>query len=380
MDIEIEADKSIKADVLVETKKLQKSFRRFDIIFFLICALVGVDTISSAAKNGAQGFTWLIFLAVAFFVPYGLIIAELGSTFTGEGGCYLWTKYAFGYPAAAITAIFYWISVPIWVGGSLLISALAASDAFFAPMQGVWRYVFALAFIWFTIVSAILSFRVGKWIPNVGAWARFLVLSFFTFSVGLYASKHGVHGFVGHDFLPTYALFITVAPVLVYNYVGFELPNSAGDEMTNPQKDVPFAVAMSAIGAILLYGIPILAILLVLPQERVTGLGGFIDALKAVFTVYGGHVGKDAVTLTGWGQVLGGAAAILFILSLVSSGTTWLMGGDRVLAVAGYTGAAPRILGRFSSRLGTPIVANILSGIFATIVMLVAFQDRKSVV
>lgn len=375
MSIGVEAEPAIIADVLKEKQKLQKNFRRFDIFFFLICTLVGVDTIGSVASNGAQGFTWLVFLAAAFFVPYGLIIAELGSTFTGEGGCYLWTQYAFGYLTAAITAFFYWISVPIWVGGSLFIVALKASDAFFVPLHGVWRYVFGLAFIWFTVVSAILSFRIGKWIPNIAAWARFVVLSFFTFSVGLYAFKNGVHGFTRHDFVPTYALFITLVPVLVYNYVGFELPNSAGDEMTHPQKDVPFAVALSAIGAILLYGAPILAILLVLPQQNITGLGGFIDAIKAVFTVYGGHVDSNGgVTLTGLGQILGGAAAILFILSLISSGTTWLMGGDRVLAVAGYSGAAPRILGRFSARFGTPIVVNLLSGIVATVVMVLAFK------
>ena len=57
-------------------------------------------------------------------------------------------------------------------------------------------------------------------------------------------------------------------PVLFFNYVGFELPNAAGDEMKNPQKDVPFTVLRSAIGVVLLYGVPILAILLVLPAGQ----------------------------------------------------------------------------------------------------------------
>ena len=34
--------------------------------------------------------------------------------------------------------------------------------------------------------------------------------------------------------------------------------------------------------------IPILAVLVVLPAEQVTSLGGLIDAMKTVFTVYGG--------------------------------------------------------------------------------------------
>ena len=52
-------------------------------------------------------------------------------------------------------------------------------------------------------------------------------------------------------------------PVLFFNYVGFELPNAAGDEMKNPQKDVPITIIRSMIASILLYGIPILAIILI---------------------------------------------------------------------------------------------------------------------
>ena len=53
-------------------------------------------------------------------------------------------------------------------------------------------------------------------------------------------------------------------PVLFFNFVGFELPSAAGDEMKDPQKDVPFTVLRSAVTAVVLYGVPILAIIMVL--------------------------------------------------------------------------------------------------------------------
>ena len=120
---------------------------------------------------------------------------------------------------------------------------------------------------------------------------------------------------------------------------------------------------------------PILAILLVLPLSQVTSLGGFIDAMKTVFTVYGGHVGATpaSTTLTGAGKALGDLAAILFIFALMSSGATWIMGADRAQAVACYDGAGPRILGRFSKRYGTPVPVNALSGIIASLFMILAF-------
>ena len=297
------------AAAIEEKAKLQKHFGRFDMFFFLICTLVGLDTLGAVSSYGAQAFTWLAVLGVFFFVPYALLTAELGSTFHEEGGAYVWTKLAFGRFVAAINAVLYWLSNPIWLGGTLTITAVTVFNEFFTPL-GNWKYLFSLAFIWFAVWSAILSFGVGKWIPTIGAWARMLLLGFFTFTVILYAGKHGVHG-VGHgDFKPTWAIFIAAAPVLFFNYVGFELPNSAGDEMKDPQRDVPFTVLRSAVGTFLLYGAPILAILLVLPAAQITSLGGFIDAMKTVSTVYGGHVttasdGTVTATLTGAGKLLG---------------------------------------------------------------------------
>jgi amino acid transporter len=363
------------AAALEEKTKLQKHFGRFDMFFFLVCTLVGLDTIGTVANKGPQAFTWLIFLALFFFFPYALLTSELGSTFTEEGGPYVWTKLALGRFVAGVNAIIYWLSNPIWLGGSLCITAVAVFEAFFTDL-GNWKYLFGLAFIWISVWSAILSFGVGKWLPTIGAWARMLLLGFFSLTVVIYAIQHGVHGVGASSFKPTYTQFILLVPVLFFNFVGFELPNAAGDEMKDPQKDVPFTVIRSAFMAVILYGIPILAILLVLPLSQVTSLGGFVDAMKTVFTVYGGHVGASppsTVVLTGAGKVLGDLAAIGFIFALMSSGATWIMGADRAQAVACYDGAGPRALGRFSRRYGTPVAVNALSGIISSVFMVLAF-------
>jgi glutamate:GABA antiporter len=360
---------------LDEKAKLKKHFGRFDMLFFLICTLVGVDTLGAVANQGPEGFTWLIVLAVFFFVPYALLTAELGSAFTDEGGCYVWTKLAWGRFVASINSVLYWLSNPVWMGGLLCITAVTTFNTFYGDLGEAGQYLFSLAFIWFGVWAAILSFGIGKWIPTLGAWARIALLSFFTFSVVLYAFKHGLHSPAVSEFSPSYALFIALVPVLFFNFVGFELPSAAGDEMKDPQKDVPFTVLRSAVTAVVLYGVPILAIIMVLPSEQITGLGGFIDAMKTVFTVYGGSVAADGTaTLTGFGSVLGNITAAAFILVLLSSGTTWLMGSDRSQAVAGYDGGGPRVLGTFSAKYGTPIVVNFLSGTVSTVVMVLAFR------
>ncbi|HYB89315.1 MAG TPA: APC family permease [Streptosporangiaceae bacterium] len=360
---------------LQEKGKLRRHFRRFDMLFFLICTVVTLDTIGAVASNGAQGFTWLLFLAVFFFLPYALSIAELGSAFPQEGGPYMWTRLAFGRPLAAVNSVIYWVSNPIWVGGSLTIVSLAALGAFFTPISGAWQYVFAVVFIWFTIGTAIVSLQYGKWVPTLGAWARGAVLVIFEVSVILYAARHGLHGLGGHAFLPTYVVFIAVVPVLFFNFAGMEVPSAAGEEMTNPRRDVPFSIAWSGLATVLAYGIPVLSIVLVLPTGQVSGLSGFLDAAKAVFTVYGGHVSAGGTaTLTGAGLVLGRITAVVFVFALASAGATWIMGADRTEAAASFDGGGPRLLGRFSARFGTPVWMNLLSGVVATVLMVAAFK------
>ena len=348
---------------LTEKSKLVKSLRRFDMVFFTVCAFVGLDTLGTVASNGAQGFTWLVVLAVVFVLPYALLMAEVGAAFTQEGGPYEWAKMAFGRLQGGISAVLYWVTNPLWVGGSLAFIATEAwNDNLFHIGAGTaGDYIFKLLFIWLSIGVAIVSLRRGKWIPNAGAILRIVVLGFFTLTTIIYAFDNGVNGFPAGDLKPTGAIFLALVPLLLFNYVGFELQNGAAEEMENPQKDVPLSVLRSGIIGVLLYAIPIFAILLVLPGEKVTGIGGFLDAVTETFSVYGGAQ-----------DFLLGAMTLCFVGTLLTSGAVWMIGSDRILAVAAYDGAFPGFFGVFNRTFGTPIRVNTMSGIFASIFMIIA--------
>jgi amino acid transporter len=362
----------------VERQKLQRHFGRFDILFFLICTIVGVDTIANVAQGGGQAFTWMMIFAVVFFVPQALLFAELGSAFPQEGGPYYWTRLAFGHLAGAVNNFLYWITNPVWIGGSLTISCIAAVQVFFNHGANVstpvW-FIIALTFVWLSILAAIMSFSRAKWLPTAGAFARFLLLGLFTISVVIFAIQHGAHGLGASGYKPSQSGFVLLVGVLLFNFVGFELPSSAGEEMTNPQRDVPFGIARSTVASVVLYALPVIGILIVLPSSAITNFSGFVSAIQDVFTVYGGHVTvSGTATLTGAGLVLGDACAILFLLCLLTSGVTWIMGSDRALAVSCYDGAGPRFLGVINAKYGTPIRVNVFSGVVATIVVVLAHQ------
>ena len=51
---------------------------------------------------------------------------------------------------------------------------------------------------------------------------------------------------------PSQSGFVLLVGVLLFNFVGFELPSSAGEEMKNPQRDVPFGIARSTVASVVL--------------------------------------------------------------------------------------------------------------------------------
>ena len=346
-----------------ERQKLQKSLRRFDMLFFTLCALVGLDTLGQVSSWGAQTFTWLIVLAVLFVLPYALIMAELGSSFTQEGGPYEWMKLSWGRFWAGIGAVLYWVTNPLWVGGSLaFLSTAAWSDNISKIGTGtLGDYGFKAIFIWVSIGVAIVSLRRGKWIPNLGAIVRIGVLALFSVTVLIYAIEHGVHGYSARQFGPSTAVFLGLVPLLLFNYVGFELQNGAAEEMIDPQKDVPKSVGVSGIVTVLAYSIPIFGILEVLPTSSISGIGGFLDAVHKTFSVYGGAQ-----------NFMVDLMALGFIFALITSGSVWMMGSDRIQAVAAYDGAFVGWFGVFNKFFGTPVRVNVMSGVVSTIFMVAA--------
>jgi amino acid transporter len=270
---------------------------QFDMVFFTVCAFVGLDTLGTVANNGP---TWLIVLAV-------------GSATPGD-------------------------------------------------------FVFKLSFVWLSILVAIISLRYGKWIPNVGGFLRVIVLGFFTITLVAYAVRHGVHGFSSSKLSPTRSIFLALVPVLLFNYVGFELQNGAAEEMENPAKDVPISVLRSGVLGVALYAVPIFGILLVLPPQAISNIGGFIDAVTTTFHgVYGGAAHFLLILMT-----------LCFVGTLLTSGAVWMIGSDRIQAAAAYDGAFFPWFGVFNRRFGTPVRVNVLSGIASSAFCIAAIELLKN--
>ena len=121
---------------------------RYDTAFLMLAAIIVLDTLGAVSSYGAQSFTWLIVMVVFFLFPYGLLTAELGTAFPEEGGPYVWVKHAFGRAPAAVVSVMYWVDNPIWLAGTLSITAMATFSTFFVNLSLTWEYIFGLLFVW----------------------------------------------------------------------------------------------------------------------------------------------------------------------------------------------------------------------------------------
>lgn len=361
---------------LEEKKKLRKEFAYLDMIFYTLAALIGLDTLGAFASNGSQALTWLVISAVTFLLPYALITSELGSTFTQEGGMYEWCKMAGGRFFGAMASMFYWVSNPLWLGGTLAVGAIAAIKLLWfgslnykfggtATTDAIVEILIALFFVWGTIWCAILSLRVGKNLSVFGSYLKLGLLAVFIMLAALFLfGGHSSGGSLnGADLLPgNFSLVIAgIIPVLIFQWQGFEVQNGAGEEMVNPQRDVPRSIVRSGLVTVIAYAAFLITILLVLTKDQLSNVGSFLTAFKSVDSVLG-----PLATPVGW------VVGLAFAIALASSGGTWIMGADRTFAISSLDRTAPLLFGRFSGRYGTPISVNIMSGIMATIAMVAA--------
>jgi amino acid transporter len=349
-----------------ERQKLKKVLRRFDLVFFTIAAFISLDTIAvTAAIGGGQTFVWLAFLIIVYLIPYGMIVAEMGSAFPVEGGPYAWVRMAFGRLAASYTAVIYWGSNAVWIGGTLAATCVAAINSLILknPMSTFWSIIVGLVVVWTTIMLSMVEMKWGKWTGIIGTIVRLLTLVIFLTLVVVFLVQNGKPAgtVTVSDLKPTLTGFLGVIGLLQFMFVGFELSSGASEEMTDPQKDVPKMIIRSGLIASFITGSMILGVLLVMNGDALSSVAGFTEAYKSVTSVLGG-----ATTAFNW------FVCALIILTIISAGGVWQQGGVRIQAMAGLDGAAPLWFGKFSKQ-GTPLTMNILSAIIGSIFVILVF-------
>ncbi len=341
-------------------KGFKKVLKTLDMTLFTVCAILVIDTLAASAAIGASTISWWLIILVLFFIPYGLITAELGSTYTEQGGLYVWIKRAFGEKWAARSTWYYWINVALWMPSVYILFAGMFAQLFY-PDLSLWLQIgIGILMTWITVWIGTITLEAGKWVPNVGAFIKAAIMLVLGVGGIVYAARNGVANDLSFGaLLPSWDAGLAFLPVIVYNFMGFELMSGAAEEMENPGRDILSAI-LSAGGLIaFFYILATCGILLALPLDQLGLISGIIDTLKAIL----GETGIGGAVVT----VLGIGALYTFLANMV----TWTMGANRTAAEAANEGELPAVFGRMHPTNKTPVGAYLITGAVSTLVLVV---------
>ena len=328
-------------------------------VLFTVSAILLLDTLAAGAAIGPPAVFWWLFLGVIFFLPYALICAELGTALPVQGGLYAWIRDAFGRRWASRATWAYWVNNAVWMPAIYILFAGIFRQMFAPDLSLVAQIGIGVALTWLAVAINVIALDVGKWVPNVGALIKVLVIFALVVGAILHVQEHELaNAITFQSILPARDGILQYLPVIIYGMLGFELVSAGSAEMKNPGRDVPWAIFISGTIIIVLYTAATAAILAALPPGEINLVEGLVDTLHRFF---GGSAAGD-----GFVMLLGIGALYTFF----ANGVTWALGCNRSMAEAAAEGEFPASMGRQHARYGTPVGAAVAMGCVSTALLL----------
>jgi glutamate:GABA antiporter len=336
-----------------------------DLLLFYLVTGFTVRWIGTAAAAGPSAvMIWLI-ACLAFYVPLMFTVLELSSRYPNEGGCYVWSKRAFGDFAGFITGWTYWTcNLPYFPG---LFYFTAATALFIGGAE--WQRLAdrPLYFIAFSLLALTLAaglnvrgLSVGKWLHNLGAVGLWIP-GLFLMVLGLVAwvrfgsaTPFSLETMVPSTRLKDIVFWSTIA----FSLSGLESASMMGEEIKDARRNIPRALLVAGVLITALYVLGTVAMLVAMPQSEILHLQGFMTAIET------------ASNRIGWGELVPLVALLIVVGGLGQAGA-WFAAGGRLPFVAGLDRFLPAAFGRIHPRYGSPHVSLITqAGIAALFILL----------
>jgi len=351
---------------------LKRVLGRWDLVLLFVVAVFNLNVVPSIAANGGVTlWLWIVSL-VLFFWPQGIAVIELAHRFPGEGGVYLWAKEVFGDFHGFLSGWCYWTNnmlyVPTvmlyFVGVSVFVlgpghSALA-DNKFFA-------LTVSLVLLTMLVVLNIVGLGVGKWINNVGGVGTFVAAAVLVGLGIIIVAKNGINITAADFKIPADPKFVLNSfGVICFGLVGLELASIMGDEIQDPRRTLPGAVAWGGIISGTLYIAATLTLLVAVGKGSISVLQGIVQAVSHMAD----QVGVPWIVAP---------FAFLLALSIAGIGSAWLGGSARIPFVAGLDSYMPAWLGKIHPKYATPYAALIVHAVVSMFLVVINFAGGAGV-
>ena len=334
-------------------------------MLLFVVAVFNLNVVPSIAANGGVTvWLWIISLLL-FFWPQGIAVIELAHRYPGEGGVYLWAKEVFGDFHGFLSGWCYWTNNMLYVPTVMLYFVGVSVYVLGPGHQGLadnklFASIASLTLLALLTLFNILGLGVGKWINNAGAIGTFVAAAVLI-GLGIVIWSHFGSTISAADFkIPANPKFVLNSfGVICFGLVGLELASVMGDEIKDPRRTLPGAVALGGLLSGALY-IGATLTLLIAVGKNVNVLQGIVQAV----THMAARVGIGWITIP---------FALMLSMSIAGIGSAWMGGSARIPFVAGLDSYMPSWLGRVHPRYATPYAALILQGVVSAVLVILNF-------
>lgn len=336
-------------------------------VLFTVCSILVLDSFVSPAIIGVSSITIWIITAIVFFLPYGLLSAELGSTFPDDGGIVSWVNRAFGEKASVLVGWMYWINVAFWMpavftafsGWLSLAFTMLGLPAIPSMVQGL----IAVAMCWVIVYIGVTGIELSVVVSSFMAIIKMAILVILGLLGVIYGIKFGLkNDFSLAAFIPSFDNTIVYVGAIVYNLLGFELIGSIGSQIDNPKKTVPKMTIIAGLAITFLYAFGTFGVLAAIPAGNVDTVDGFVYALKELCSIFGPAATPIFVIIVAFA-----------ILTLVSNMITWALGANESFMAADLD-KRNKFLGHRNEKHGTADHLYLVMGIVSTILIILNYS------
>src|SRR2546426_7297496 len=351
----------------VEKPHLKRVLGRLDLVLLFVVAVFNLNVVPSIAANGGVTvWLWIISLAL-FFWPQAIAVIELAHRYPGEGGVYLWAKEVFGDFHGFLSGWCYWTNNMLYVPTVMLyfvgVSVFVLGPAHHALADNkTFSLAASVSLLTVLVVLNIVGLGVGKWINNLGGIGTGIAAAGLI-GLGVVVWLRFGTTVTAADFqIPANPRFVLNSfGVICFGLVGLELASVMGDEIENPQKTLPGAVAWGGLLSGLLYIGATLTLLIAVSKSDISVLQGIVQAVSHMASRVG----------VGW---IVAPFAFLLSISIAGIGSAWLGGSARIPFVAGLDSYMPEWLGRIRTQYATPYAALIVHATVSLVLVVINFS------
>jgi amino acid transporter len=202
----------------------------------------------------------------------------------------------------------------------------------------------------------LIGLNIGKWLHNLGAVGSWLPALMLIIMGSIAWLRFGSSTrFSVSTVLPSIDFKnIFFWSTIAFAFGGMEGASTMGDEILDARRNIPRALLMSGVIITVIYIVATAGVLVALPQDQVSGLQGFMQAMDKISA----RIGLQTVSPF---------VAFLVTVSSVGGVSAWFAASSRLPFVVGVDKFLPAAFGKVHPKWQTPYVAMAVQAVLAAV-------------